>query len=142
MHILPDADAVCGRYRLHKAELLEARALRHLREPLSGSHLADEPSGHASAEMLTGSASLGSATKSIIDVVTSRGDTTADGLMLRGSPLHLERRAEVLLEALSSLALADRAAALEQMRHAIRSIDEVCTSRGTPRTTRRRSALL
>lgn len=49
---------------------------------------------------------------------------TGEGLLLRGSPALLERRAEVVLRALASVAVEDRTRALEQMRQAIQSIDE------------------
>ena len=49
---------------------------------------------------------------------------TGDGLLLRGSPALLERRAEVVLRALASVAVEDRTRALGQMRQAIQSIDE------------------
>ena len=51
-------------------------------------------------------------------------EQSADGLLLRGTPALLERRAEVVLRGLASLAVNDRDHALGQLRQAIRSIDE------------------
>ena len=51
-------------------------------------------------------------------------DETADGLLLRGTPALLDRRGEVLIRALASLAVEEREKSLNQLRQAIRSIDE------------------
>ena len=49
---------------------------------------------------------------------------TPDGLLLRGTPALLDRRAEVVLRALASLAVDERDRSLAELRQAIRSIDE------------------
>ena len=51
-------------------------------------------------------------------------EKSSDGLLLRGTPALLERRAEVVFRGLASLAVDERDRALGELRQAIRSIDE------------------